>query len=78
MKSRAKHKKNAFTTSNWNKQMDLPEPELQEVKVEKLNNAYQKVKDQKATVAITESIDYLISVFEQRSKEQLNNGKVDQ
>ena len=49
-----------------------PEKEIQEVKVNKFN---QKEKEQKATIAINNSIDYLISVFEMQEKEKQKKSK---
>ena len=40
-----------------------------------MNKAYQKYKEQKATAAINESIDYLIGVFDSRSKENQKSPK---
>ena len=52
--------------SAWRKSKDSPNRDIQEFKVNKIN---QKYKEQKATAAINDSIDYLIGVFETRSKE---------
>ena len=58
--------------SAWRKSKDSPNRDIKELKVNKIN---QKYKEQKATAAINESIDYLIGVFETRSKEQQKSPK---
>ena len=65
-KSPSKALKDSLNASGWCKQKDSPGRNTQEIKV---NKAYQKYKEQKATAAINESIDYLIGVFDSRSKE---------